>query len=387
MGREHAAIRPQSTLSARDAARERWDAIVIGAGPAGCVAAHELARGGRRTLLVDRAAPPRGKVCGCCLAPDGVQRLGRLGLDGVLEGAEAVRSIELRSGSSCAVVRREGYAVLSREALDARLAAAAIEAGARAAWRVSASVHPDGLVRLRSAEGDVAVRAAAVIAADGVNGSSLRDVPEMAPRVARRSLQGAGARLEADTVAIEPGGLMMATAREGYVGLVRLEDGRLDAAAALRPGAMRQAGGPGALAARVLESCGIPADGVRRARWRGTALLTRRRRAACGRVFAVGDAAGYAEPLTGEGMSWAIESGEAIARALLDRPVGAVGLDQLWRRRHATLRRRQRLCRGVCAAARSPAIVRGVCGLAARRPSVAERLASFVGRPASGAAS
>ncbi|HEY2155642.1 MAG TPA: FAD-dependent monooxygenase, partial [Isosphaeraceae bacterium] len=44
-----------------------WDALVVGAGPAGSIAARELARFGARTLLVERAAFPRWKVCGACL--------------------------------------------------------------------------------------------------------------------------------------------------------------------------------------------------------------------------------------------------------------------------------------------------------------------------------
>jgi flavin-dependent dehydrogenase len=43
-----------------------WNAIIIGAGPAGAMAACELAAAGD-VLLVDKAAFPRAKVCGCCL--------------------------------------------------------------------------------------------------------------------------------------------------------------------------------------------------------------------------------------------------------------------------------------------------------------------------------
>ena len=56
-----------------------WDAVVIGAGPAGSFAASLLARSGRRTLLVERATFPRTKVCGGCLAPAGVEALGNAG--------------------------------------------------------------------------------------------------------------------------------------------------------------------------------------------------------------------------------------------------------------------------------------------------------------------
>ena len=56
-----------ATITAAAAAGRVWDVLVIGAGPAGAVAAREVARRGARVLLADRSAFPRGKVCGCCL--------------------------------------------------------------------------------------------------------------------------------------------------------------------------------------------------------------------------------------------------------------------------------------------------------------------------------
>ncbi len=44
-----------------------WDVVVVGAGPAGTMAAREAARLGCSVLLVDKASWPRPKVCGCCL--------------------------------------------------------------------------------------------------------------------------------------------------------------------------------------------------------------------------------------------------------------------------------------------------------------------------------
>ena len=68
-----------------------WDALVIGAGPAGSVAARELARRGCRVLLVDKATFPRPKVCGCCVNGAAIRALERLGLGHVLDGAIAAR--------------------------------------------------------------------------------------------------------------------------------------------------------------------------------------------------------------------------------------------------------------------------------------------------------
>ena len=62
-------LEPGVTATVRfdDLGPERWDLIVIGAGPAGAMAARQAALGGARVLLVDRASFPRRKVCGCCL--------------------------------------------------------------------------------------------------------------------------------------------------------------------------------------------------------------------------------------------------------------------------------------------------------------------------------
>ena len=70
-----------------------WDAVVIGAGPAGSVAASLLARSGRRTLLVERATFPRTKVCGgCSPAGSGPRERGL---------AAALDSIEPRAWTPC----------------------------------------------------------------------------------------------------------------------------------------------------------------------------------------------------------------------------------------------------------------------------------------------
>src|SRR5438477_238244 len=61
-------------------ARDRFDAVVVGAGPAGSVAALVLARGGARVALADKAAFPRDKACGDLIGPRGVQVLADLGV-------------------------------------------------------------------------------------------------------------------------------------------------------------------------------------------------------------------------------------------------------------------------------------------------------------------
>src|SRR5438093_8351554 len=62
-------------------ARDRFDAVVVGAGPAGSVAALVLARGGARVALVDKARFPRDKACGDLVGPRGVQLLTDLAIE------------------------------------------------------------------------------------------------------------------------------------------------------------------------------------------------------------------------------------------------------------------------------------------------------------------
>src|SRR5262249_40290799 len=74
--------RPDETPAAREAevTAPPFDAVVVGAGPAGSVAALVLARGGARVALADKASFPRDKACGDLVGPRGVQVLAELGV-------------------------------------------------------------------------------------------------------------------------------------------------------------------------------------------------------------------------------------------------------------------------------------------------------------------
>ena len=103
--------------------------------------------------------------------------------------------------------------------------------------------------------------------------------------------------------------LTMSVGQCGYVGLTRVEHAELNVAAAVDAWAMKQFG-PAKTIAMILGNCQLPMlDSLRNAKWTGTLPLTRQSRTvAARRLFAIGDAAGYVEPFTGEGMSWAIVS-------------------------------------------------------------------------------
>jgi 2-polyprenyl-6-methoxyphenol hydroxylase-like FAD-dependent oxidoreductase len=147
---------------------------------------------------------------------------------------------------------------------------------------------------------------------------------------------------------------------------VRVEDDRLDVAAAFDASFVKSAGGPGVAAETVLQEVNWPVPGgLAELPWRGTPALTRRpARLAGRRLFVVGDAAGYVEPFTGEGMAWAVASAAALAplaaRAIREWDDGLVSE---WEATHSrVVGRRQRVCRVVSRVLRSPRLT----GLAVR---------------------
>lgn len=318
------------------------DVLVIGAGPAGSVVARELARRGCAVRLVDKAHFPRSKVCGCCVNLAAVRTLGKLGLNDVLADGVPLRGVLIAAGRREARVRLPGGVALSREAFDVRLIRAAEAAGAE--------FRPGVTAKLEDTYDETRV----AILAGGLAGSET--LPEPGSRVGA----GVGVPAECAPAFYAPGTIFMATARGGYVGLVRLEDGRLDVAAAFDVAFLKERGGLGAAAEAVLAEVGWPPiPGLAELPWKGTPALTRRARQLGGeRWFAVGDAAGYVEPFTGEGMAWAVMSAAALA------PLAARGVHRWdvalmceWEATHRRLiGARQRVCRVVSRVLRSPAL-------------------------------
>jgi flavin-dependent dehydrogenase len=354
------AIHRPAELSSSDLpgiAGRQWDVLVIGAGPAGAMAALLLARQGASVLIVDRSRFPRWKVCGCCLNGTGLAVLRMVGLGDLPHqlGAQPLERIELTTGRRKAVLSLPDGVSLSREALDSALIAEAIRAGAvfaqGTAARVGAANRLFRYVDLRSGLGELRCGARVVLVADGLAGQSLQALPEFRTRVSTRSLVGAGTVLDDGPVRYRDRTIYMACGEAGYVGLVRLEDGRLDMGVALKRTAIRREGGPGRAVAVLLRQSGLPVpDRLDSMPWRGTSPLTRRRsRVAGDRLFLLGDSAGYVEPFTGEGMAWALLSSVHVGPLALEGVrQWRSGLAARWSAEHRNfIRPRQRVCRAV----------------------------------------
>ena len=164
----------------------------------------------------------------------------------------------------------------------------------------------------------------------------------------------------------------MAVGRCGYVGLVRVEDDQLNVAAAFARELIKDCGSPGAAARTILAEAGFPSiPALASASWQGTVPLTRRTWPVAGeRFFVLGDAAGYVEPFTGEGMAWAMMCGKAavpLARRAIDG--WDPSLPREWTSLHRRLvARRQLLCRGLALMLRHPWLARTGFELAIRAP-------------------
>jgi 2-polyprenyl-6-methoxyphenol hydroxylase-like FAD-dependent oxidoreductase len=365
---------------------ERADAVVIGAGPAGSVAATLLARQGMRVTLVERERFPRTKVCGCCLGPRGVAALESAHLGEAIAGASALESVSLAHGRHWIALPLAGTRVIGRDVMDSRLADAAARAGCQVRIGSRACVVSPGSateaaqvqVEDVATGASCAIRARLVVCADGIGGRSLAPLcGEGAWSVDPRSRFGVSATLPHAAIDVPPHHLWMMSHADGYVGAVRLPSGDVDIAAALDPAAARRAGGPGALIASVVERCGQRLSAGSSAQWKGTPALTRRRAwVARDRVICVGDAAGYIEPFTGEGMSWAIEG--AVAAASAAPHIIASGDTSSWASTlMATVGAHQRRCRRVATMLRFPRATMCALRAAARVPGVRRRLGAI----------
>lgn len=383
-----------ASISLDRAADRVWDVVVVGAGPAGALAARQLALGGAGVLLVDKAEFPRWKVCGSCLNRRTLSLLGRAGLGELVSslGAVPIASMEWIVDGERATLARPSGVVVSRERFDAGLVAAAISAGARFLPSTVASTdacdHDARSVLMRRDGERGHVRARLVLAADGLGGRLLgHEEPGTPPR--RRTRIGAGAIVETGFSWVEQHKLYMVCGSGGYVGLVRLEDDRVAIGAALDRALVLKSGGIAGAVGRLLDNAGVASiTDVAALSWRGTPPLHfRPRRIAATRIFALGDAAGYVEPFTGEGIAWALEG----AMAVTEPALAAVqrwdeSLVQRWTGLHARrIRRRQWTSRMAANLLRHPRLVCLAIRLIRRRPNLARPIVNYLNQPCTSA--
>ena len=349
---------------------EIFDVLLVGAGPAGSFAAERLARGGARVALFDGRPRGEAKACG-----GGVTSKALKAWPFLLEaGGRAVTEVEMvsPSGDGVRLKLAEPFAVYSRCAFDSYLLARAERAGARVFdCRVNASAKKDddGYWVVRGRVGE-SWRGRVLVAADGANSAIAR---RLAGPLSKSDMEVAfGYRTplnEADeaptVIAFLPGwaGYAWAFPRLDHIsfGIATAQDAfehkTLDQMLwdfMVGYYREREKGGAPSSSSRGLSLDGegeieerLRASAERyAARIPGLAPETLDARRAAGEDWALlGDAAGFADPVTGEGIYYALRSAELFAEAFLTGDVKSY--ETKWRadfgrelRRASKMRRR-----------------------------------------------
>ncbi len=405
-----------STLDLSETDSHAWDVIVIGAGVAGASAALLCAEHGLKTLLVEAKRFPREKVCGGCLNARSQRSLQRLGvLDAIVRsGAIWLDAIEIHTPHRRVQWSMPRMLSVRRSTLDAILVDRAIANGADFICETTAKlVYDEDSSKQRSSNDPPALAqvhlahrgtdrictAKCILVADGLSRSSLSHDPRWGSTVAPDSrigiqcllpIDGAlqtdqhpktkGSGREQAVRSAAPVGLgrsalsattthcldamrsrlCMVLSTDGYVGISPTDGGMIDVAAAIDGGQVSSVKRPGDVARQILRDCHLdlgPAS--TEVQWLATPKLTRfSEKLARDRIFLIGDSIGYVEPFTGEGMSWALESAEAIVpmvRGIVTEWKESY-LDQwnLWIRRTGV--KRQRMCRRIARWSRRPTL-------------------------------
>ena len=292
------------------AVMECWDAVIVGAGPAGCAAAWDLASAGRSVLLLDRAEFPRHKACAGGLTRKSLRAL-RYSVAPVVRETVSALVVESRRGEAAALVSRTAVCAMTvRRELDAFCLQQTLAAGAR--W---ARIGP--ILSIEESDRDVIVqtdgpsyRGRFLIGADGVHSRVRQLVQGEAPAWFRR-----GFALEAEVHPADgdASGLVfdLAPVRQGY-GWIFPKGDHLNVGL-------------------YTESTREKLDRPRLSRYIGERFRAAQAEAVTGqflgfgaeeapategRVLLTGDAGGFADPLTGEGIYGAIASGQAAAAAI-----------------------------------------------------------------------
>lgn len=371
------------------------DVLIAGGGPAGALAALVLARAGARVTVFDRARFPRDKLCGDTVNPGALRVLRRVGAAHVANAGLPVAGMIVTGEPDVRVEARYGAQVsgraLTRRVFDAALLEAAAAAGARVdeGVMVRGPIVDDGAggPRVRGLElvgsggHSRYLRAPIVIAADGRHSRVARalGLASYRPRPRRWAVgsyfEGIGELTSCGEMHVRPG---------HYIGLAPLPDGTTnvcivtgDVAALRWPRALliARVTGDRQLAARFAEARMIAPPVVL-----GPLAVDCAVPGAPGLLLA-GDAAGFIDPMTGDGLRFALRGAElAAAEALRALACGAADAHlRLLAARRREFAGKWRFNRAVRAMVDAPRALRTAASGAALAPAWLRRAIIYAG--------
>lgn len=310
--------------------RQQTDVLIVGAGPAGSAAALVLARAGAKVRLVDRARFPREKLCGDTINPGAMSLLHGLGIgEAVAARGMAIEGMTVTGpgGVSISAAYSNGHqgTALTRRELDLMLVEAAAQAGARVEANVMVRAplvgenHRLAGVRVAAAGNDHDLYAKVIIAADGRH-SKLAFHLGLARFAAPKRWAFGAYFIDVDGMTSRG---EMHVRHDGYIGLAPLAGGVTNVCIVRELNAFRaqRANAEETVLAAVNANPELSARFTRARQVSDVVALgplaVDVRQAGCPGLLLAGDAAGFVDPMTGDGLRFALRGGELAAEAAL----------------------------------------------------------------------
>jgi flavin-dependent dehydrogenase len=355
------------------------DVVVVGAGPAGLATATFAARAGLGVVVLERSAGPADKACGEGLMPTGVRVLTTLGARALLDPGdcspiEGIRYVEEDGAEVTGRLPAGGGLGIRRTALSAALATTAASSGVEIRWgtTVTGFTRGEDSIDLQTSAGKLMGRI--LVAADGLHSPCRRSAGLDRPSEANERF---GIRQHfrippwssCVEVHLSPGveafvtpagasrvGVALLWERAGvegtasFEGLLRRFPALSKRLSGARPDSEPRGAGPFAHAVRSRTS---------------------------DRLVLVGDAAGYVDAITGEGISMALVSAEKLGSLLpaaLELGATRQALEPYERAASREFRRYSLVCRSVLALARRPRVRRQVLRILRHTPGLLDRI-------------
>ncbi|HEY7195829.1 MAG TPA: geranylgeranyl reductase family protein [Gaiellaceae bacterium] len=297
----------------------RYDAIVVGAGPAGSMTAYHLAEAGADVVLLDRARFPRDKPCGGGVTGRAARAL-PFTIEPVVE--HVVTLAELGLGYGRRVERGSGEPLVymtQRKRLDAYLVEKAVEAGAELRDGVRVTEVESNGAGPRVVAGGERLEAETLVGADGANGITAKALGLGGNREIGVALEGNAPYDRIDATRYR-GRLIIEfdTVPGGYAWVFPKGDH-----ANFGVGGWGSEG-PNLRAhlARLCEEHGIQADDLTELRGFRLPLRSPGSTLARGRTLVVGDAGGLIDPVSGDGMFEGFHSGRRASEAIVELLAG-----------------------------------------------------------------